>query len=52
MDWLNELEGSGVALDTAPLIYFIEKHPLYAPVITPFFEALDRGSFRAITSRL
>jgi predicted nucleic acid-binding protein len=53
MDWLSALEGSAVvALDTAPLIYFIEKHPVYAPVITPFFEELDRGSFRVITSTL
>lgn len=25
MDWITELYGSIVALDTAPLIYFIEK---------------------------
>src|SRR5215831_6165439 len=34
------------------LIYFIERHPVYLPVIRPFFAALDRGEFEAVTSVL
>lgn len=50
MEWIAALRGSIVALDTAPLIYFIEEHPHYLPKIRPFFEALQRGEFHAVTS--
>lgn len=43
MDWINELSGSAVALDTAPLIYFIERNPKYLPIVKPFFAAMDQG---------
>lgn len=46
MEWIEALRGSIVALDTAPLIYFIEEHPAYLPKIRPFFEAVERGEFR------
>ncbi|MBM4039804.1 MAG: PIN domain-containing protein [Planctomycetes bacterium] len=52
MEWVRELRGSVVALDTAPLIYFMEDHPKYGGVIVPFFEALDQGEFSAVTSVL
>ena len=44
MEWLRSLSGQSVGLDTAPLIYFIEKHPLYFPVVEGFFNAVARGS--------
>lgn len=50
MEWVDELRGQLVALDTAPLIYFIEEHPAYSPVVAPFFEQLDKGLLRAATS--
>ena len=50
MEWIEALRGSIVALDTAPLIYFIEEHPAYLPKIRPFFEAAERGEFRIVTS--
>lgn len=50
MEWIEALRGSTVALDTAPLIYFIEEHPTYLPKMRPFFEAADRGEFRIVTS--
>lgn len=50
MGWIEVLRGSTVALDTAPLIYFIEEHPAYLPKIRPFFEAAERGEFRVVTS--
>ncbi len=52
MEWLRALYGTVVGLDTAPLIYFIEKHPTYLPLLLPFFEALDRGDFQVVTSTL
>ncbi len=52
MEWLTSLRGQVVALDTAPIIYFIEAHPTYSVVVRPFFQALDSGDFRAVTSTL
>jgi predicted nucleic acid-binding protein len=50
MDWLTQLQGQTVGLDTSPLIYFIEQNPTYLEKIKPFFFALDRGDFKAVTS--
>lgn len=52
MEWLTALYGSVVGLDTAPLIYFIEKHPGYLPLLLPFFEALESGEIQVVTSTL
>jgi predicted nucleic acid-binding protein len=52
MEWLNKLSGSIVGLDTAPLIYLIEKNPKYLPIVGPFFQALERGEFQVVTSTL
>jgi len=50
MEWVEALEGRLIALDTAPLIYFIEEHPTYLPILDSFFEKLDKGSIRVVTS--
>jgi predicted nucleic acid-binding protein len=50
MGWLNDLEGKIVALDTAPLIYFIEENPKYLSVVEPFFQAMDEGRLTVVTS--
>jgi predicted nucleic acid-binding protein len=52
MEWIEALSGTIVGLDTAPLIYFIEEHPTYLPLVRLFFEAVDRGDFRVVTSVL
>ena len=52
MDWITTLQGTTVCLDTAPFIYFIEEHPRYLPTMQRFFEALDPGEFRVVTSSL
>jgi hypothetical protein len=52
MEWLRALYGTVVGLDTAPLIYFIEKHPTYLPLLLPFFEAVERGDIQVVTSTL
>lgn len=52
MEWLAQLQGQIVGLDTAPLIYFIEENPNYLNVTDAFFEALFRGEFSVVTSVL
>lgn len=52
MDWIGSLRGNVVALGTAPLICFIERHPSYLALVRPFFQALDRGEFRVVTSTM
>jgi predicted nucleic acid-binding protein len=52
VEWIKPLLGHTVGLDTAPLIYFIEKHPQYFPTVRPFFEAVERGDIQIITSTL
>ncbi len=48
--WVDDLHNTIIGLDTAPLIYYLEEHPQYLPVVDPFFDALDRGEFTVITS--
>lgn len=50
MEWVNNLRGTTVGLDTAPVIYFIEEHPSYVARVAPFFESIERGELRAVTS--
>jgi predicted nucleic acid-binding protein len=48
--WIESLHGATVGLDTAPLIYWIEKHPSHAAKLRPFFSAAERQEFRLVTS--
>lgn len=41
---------SQVFLDTAPVIYFVERHPEYSARVQPIFDAIDDGSLSAVTS--
>ncbi len=50
MGWLDPLRGQVVGVDTAPLIYYIERNPRYLSPVRPFFQALDHGAFSAVTS--
>ncbi len=50
MEWVAALHGQIVGLDTAPLIYFIEKYPTYLDIVRPFFQAISRGEVKAVTS--
>jgi predicted nucleic acid-binding protein len=50
LGWIEDLRGETVAIDTAPLIYYIEENPTYLPLVKPFFQSLDSGEFRAVTS--
>lgn len=37
-------------VDSAPVIYFVEKHPRYFPIVRLVFEQLENGLFVAVTS--
>ena len=50
MGWVDPLKGSLVYLDTAPLIYFNEKHPTYLKIVYQFFEAMQLNQIRVATS--
>jgi len=50
MEWLDSLNGRIVGLDTAPLIYFIERHPTFIVGMRDFFQAMDRDQFLVVTS--
>jgi predicted nucleic acid-binding protein len=52
MEWVRQLYGTVVGLDTAPLNYFVELNPKYLPIADPFFEAVERGDIRVVTSAL
>ena len=36
MEWLSQLQGRVVGLDTAPLIYFIEQNDTKSVQVTPY----------------
>ncbi len=50
MEWLVQLRGQVVGLDTAPLIYLIEQNPIYLEMVRSFFRAMSQGEFRVVTS--
>jgi predicted nucleic acid-binding protein len=52
VEWINDLSGKTVGLDTAPLIYFIEENSTYLEAVRHFFEAMDRGAFIVVTSTI
>lgn len=52
MEWIRKLHGTIVGLDTDPLIYFIERRPAYRPLVYPFFESVECGQIRVVTSAL
>ncbi len=42
MSEMSTLKIQNIFLDTAPLIYFVEKHPEYISRLQPVFERFDR----------
>jgi len=52
MGWVEDLHGQVVGLDTAPLIFYIEEHSVYGPVLDPFFEAVGVGNVSIVTSTI
>ena len=47
-DALSDLTSLGI--DTPAIIYFIEAHPQYDPLVTEVFRRIDQGLFTGITS--
>lgn len=52
MGLVEQLKGLKVGIDTAPIIYFVEKHHLYLNVLRPVFAAIETGEIEAITSTI
>ena len=50
MGLVSSLGGGAVGIDTAIVIYFIEEHPKYLPMILPLFREADQGKRDLITS--
>ena len=47
---MSPLGGGAVGIDTAIVIYFIEEHPKFLPLILPLFREADQGKRDLITS--
>jgi predicted nucleic acid-binding protein len=47
---MTSLGGGAVGIDTAIVIYFIEEHPEFLPMILPLFREADQGKRDLITS--
>lgn len=52
MGWVDDLPGPLVGLDTAPLIFYIEEHPVYLPIVDPLFRAAADGRLMLVTSMI
>lgn len=52
MGLVDVLQGARVCIDTAPFIYFIEKHPKYADLVRPVFAQIDSGQIQGVTSTI
>ena len=47
---MSSLGGRAVGIDTAIVIYFIEEHPKFLPLVLPIFREADQGKRDLITS--
>ena len=50
MELLSRIGDGTVLIDTAPFIYFVEGREPYSGILTPFFDAIDAGRIRALTT--
>ena len=49
---MSALGGGAVGIDTAIVIYFIEEHPKFLPMILPLFREADQGKRDLVSSAL
>jgi predicted nucleic acid-binding protein len=42
--------GAVLTVDTAPIIYYLEDHPVYATLFAPLFAAIAAGRIQAVVS--
>src|SRR6266699_1517260 len=52
MGWVDSISGKVVGLDTAPVIYYIERNPRYIEMLRLFFQAVDRGDCSVVSSNV
>lgn len=52
MEWITSLRGKTVGLDIAPIIYFIERNPLYVDMMRSFFLAVQKDECSVVTSTI
>lgn len=52
MGLIESLPAGPVAIDSAIVIYLVERHERYLPVIRPLFEAADAGRRDLVTSAI
>ncbi len=50
MGWVDNLRGTVVGLDTAPLIAFIEEQPVNVEMLRPFFRSVQNYEISLVTS--
>ncbi len=50
MAGIEQFKGHLVAIDTAPLIYYVEENPTFLSLLEPFFQAVDDGEIQLVTS--
>lgn len=43
-------EGAALTIDSAPIIYYLEDHPVYADRFAPVFDAVAEGRIQAVIS--
>jgi hypothetical protein len=43
-------DGTCLLLDSAPIIYYFEKHGRYFPIVKAIFERINKGLLTAITT--
>lgn len=52
MGLADQVSGLKIGIDTAPFIYFIERHITYSGILRPVFCEIDAGNIEAITSTI
>ena len=52
MGLIESLGGGAVGIDTAIVIYFIEEHPKFLPLILPLFRDADQGRRDLVSSAI
>jgi predicted nucleic acid-binding protein len=49
---IDQLPPGPIGIDTAPFIYFVERHPRYVDAIRPLIRAADAGTRQLVTSAI
>lgn len=50
MGWVEDIRGKVIGLDTAPIIYYVEKNAGYIEMLRPFFQLVHDKECLAVTS--